>query len=72
MVNFDEIWVIVTQMKFDVCFVGWCKSIAFYDIDQLQKVSQILGENKFGKEYFKGKELFSWRNKKRYLKSRTL
>jgi hypothetical protein len=46
--NVDEIWVIVVQIKCDVCFfVGWWKNITPYDIDHLPKVNPISGGNKF-------------------------
>jgi hypothetical protein len=36
-IHFDEIWLIVTKIKLDICFVEWWKSMTSLDIVHLQK-----------------------------------
>lgn len=67
MINFDEMWSIVTKIKFDVCSVGWWENMTSYDIDHLRKEATIQEEINLRAEYCKGKGLFSWKDKERYL-----
>lgn len=44
MINFGEMWSIVTKIKFDVCSVGWWENMTSYDIDHLRKEATIQEE----------------------------
>lgn len=39
MINFGEIWLIVTQIKLNVYFVEWWKNMTSYDTDHLKSES---------------------------------